>query len=925
MQNKTLIVIIISFYILISPLLANATYTGNITVTLSSVDRGTNVIIYGILPSNGSSYNYQWLYRYAPNNNPNMTGWLSANTLCSPAFGTADKNKSVQCYFLTKTTTQLGSYSFGLKVVNKTLSLQTPNSSSPGIVVYPAIEKPNTPTLSNATVDSRSGQPSIISDTLPYGGSGVFYYQWLVSYGSNTLEPVGSLPVSSVVASVFNDCYTGQILGGRGSGGISNHTVSCTLYGNGPEPPGEYHIALQVIDALDPNAVVNSSAAIITAINGMNIGNITASPLRHALYNLEPNNSILYQGQSAKFSIKLPGSFGGNPPYTYKWLTCYLSGLSQFPNSSTCSIPSFGAVPGELVNICQQPHGQVSQGETLNCTFTTNQSTPIGVYTFYLQLTDNESQSISSFGSQILVYAKTSAPSPPIINGPTLIDQYQSTTLIDAVPEYTINPSVLTNVGPNGFQPLWLYSYNGGNYSSVRFTSAPSLCANGSSNVTPINGVPQLLTSREQVKCIFSPLPMALPGVYQFKLSVQYLFTGEVTNSSPSPSIIVNPFLQMRIVNVSSNTIILGHNITITANFSISTYNFCIPTCNSNNDKQELPGTPPYTYVLRVISANNGEVVYTAFRTTPNPSFRFEINSSKLGLGTYSANVTVSDDAQIPETSSLLSTNFTILNNLNTSNIKSINSNGSVTASNILSTPPPPHNTVALSIFNVSAHNTTRSIINIIEKFPCSAKGIRPYILENGTWKPINLFTINESACTIAFSIPSDPIIGIMTNRTNANLAQLNVTLTQNHTAQNETGSVVLVANVSDGSGSYLYNWYGNSGLINTTNFRILKLQLGAAGTYEYYVIVNDTEYNISGRSNVVIVTIPAFVQENNSVSNVSVTGSTKINETIGLPNSTTSGKISVHQQWLPLMGYIFAIILIVVIVLALLRFKKVI
>ena len=98
-----------------------------------------------------------------------------------------------------------------------------------------------------------------------------------------------------------------------------------------------------------------------------------------------------------------------------------------------------------------------------------------------------------------------------------------------------------------------------------------------------------------------------------------------------------------------------------------------------------------------------------------------------------------------------------------------------------------------------------------------------------------------------------------------------------------------------------------------------------AVGTYEYYVIVNDTEYNISGRSNVVIVTIPAFVQENNSVSNVSVTGSTKINETIGLPNSTTSGKISVHQQWLPLMGYIFAIILIVVIVLALLRFKKVI
>ena len=233
---------------------------------------------------------------------------------------------------------------------------------------------------------------------------------------------------------------------------------------------------------------------------------------------------------------------------------------------------------------------------------------------------------------------------------------------------------------------------------------------------------------------------------------------------------------------------------------------------------------------------------------------------------------------------------------------------------------------MALSLFNITTNNRTASVINVTEKFPCGSTNVRPYILKNGTWKSINLFTVNESACSITFSIPSDPIVGLMTNRTSTNLTQLNVTLIQNHTAQNETGAIVLIANVSDGSGHYIYNWYGNSGLINTTNSRILKLQSESVGTYEYYVIVNDTGYNMSGRSNIVIVTIPPQVQKNNnSVSKTSVTGSTKINETVGLPNLTTSGGISDRQQLWPLLGYVFALLFIIVIVLAILRIKKVI
>ena len=925
MQNKTLIIILTSFYILVNASLANATYTGNITAISSYshlIDRGTNLTLYGILPSNGSQYNYQWLYRYESNNGSNMTAWLSANTLCSPAFGIADKNESVQCSFLTNTTTPTGTYSFGLKVVNKTLSLQTPNSSSLGIQVAPSIEKPNPPTLSNATVELGSGQPITISDTLPYGGSGNFYYQWLVSYGSNTLKPIYSLPVSNFVADVFNSCYIApptffQSGGSEGQGGSSNHTISCTIpnYGSVPEPPlGEYHIALQVMDMLDPSEVVNSTPVTLT------IGNGFSHSLIHALAtSLEANNSVIYQGQDASFTIKLPNNFGGSPPYSYKWIMCYQSGLNSTqcnPYSTTSSEP--------LATVCQQPSGGVIPGEILNCTFSTNNTTPQGQYIFNLQITDNESQTVTSSEAVVLVYPKIPVAPAPYISGPILIDQYQSTTLIVSIPNYTISSSVLANQIPKGFQAFWLYSYNGSNYSSTRLGSAPSLCNFNASSESGFSGY---LTSGEQVKCVFRPSSLALPGNYKFKLELEgSASNNENSYSQPSPAIIVNPFFQMRIVNVSSNTIILGHNITITANLSIPTYNFCTPTCNSNNDKQELPGTPPYTYALRIISANNGQVVYTAFRTTLQPSFRFEIDSSKLGLGVYFANVIVSDDAQISAMSNLISSNFTVLNNPKTSEVRSMNfGENAISTSNLTVMPMLPKNMMALSLFNITANNRTASVINMTEKFPCGSTNVRPYILKNGTWKSINLFTINESACSITFSIPSDPIVSLMTNRTGTNLTQLNVTLIQNHTAQNETGAIVLIANVSDGSGHYVYNWYGNSGLINTTNSRILKLQSESVGTYEYYVIVNDMGYNMSGRSNIVIVTIPPQVQKNNSVSKTSVTGSTKINETAGLPNLTASGEISDHQQLWPLLGYVFALLLIIVIVLAILRIKKII
>jgi len=883
------VIILLALLILINITSAQSTYNGSSTVSPSMVSQGQNVIITDTLPSQGGMYHYQWVYRYMMYGQ-NITGLISANSICTPASGNAYEGQRVQCIFSTSLETHPGAYAFGLQVTNRTTTLYTSNSSSVFIPVYSAISLEPLK-VSNQTIEL--GQPTIITGNLPNGSIGNFSYQWLVSYGSNALEGLDA-PQNKInglsILDYVNGLYDLWDTPGEMYSYGPQHTVSCMF---STFTPGTYRIELQLKNVFT-NETVNSTPVTITVVNES----------WYAFYNLlytmgQPitNNSVIYTGESSKISIHLPQKIEGIPPYSYKWLVCYLGNKSCTPYSknNTNFIAS---------KICSPAYGTVTPGDNLTCVFSTNSSTATGEYNFYLEITDNRSQVVISPSTSIIVLpTPPTFTTPPNVEGPRIIDQYQSTTISAIIPGYnqSINQSFET-MGLaymlNHFQVLWLYSYNGSPYSSARFTSTPSLCTNGQFNnmIPESSPIVNEFTPGEQVNCTFSPTGAALPGVYTFELGLIYENT-HIIASPPSPPIIVNPYLLLVSVNVSSNETVFGHSFNITAKLS-----------------KPYKGTPPYTYKLEIFPLNTIEPIYTAVYDSPSTSYTFKVNSSYIGVGKYRAKVTVTDDAQIPENSSLLSSNFTILNNLDTTNLISANSN----VNNLIlkapsSIPLPPPNLIAISVLNITAKNETNTYV--IEKFPCGQyKSIRPFILENGTWQPINKYIINKTSCTVTFSVPSDPIVGLMTNRTSTSFAPLNVTLTQNITTENKSENVLLIANVSGGSGSYVYNWYNNSGLINRTNSGIIKLSIKSAGTYEYYVIVNDLRYNTTGKSNIIVVTFSPALNESNSNS---ITGSTIVNKTL-IPS-----KESLSSSSLGYLEYIILVIVLTIVIIIIAEFKK--
>jgi hypothetical protein len=65
----------------------------------------------------------------------------------------------------------------------------------------------------------------------------------------------------------------------------------------------------------------------------------------------------------------------------------------------------------------------------------------------------------------------------------------------------------------------------------------------------------------------------------------------------------------------------------------------------------------------------------------------------------------------------------------------------------------------ALNVVVVSSENIST---NITLGYPCSVQStVAPYKLKNDSWQQITPFNLNSSACTVSFTIPNDPIVGL--------------------------------------------------------------------------------------------------------------------------------------------------------------------
>ncbi len=59
--------------------------------------------------------------------------------------------------------------------------------------------------------------------------------------------------------------------------------------------------------------------------------------------------------------------------------------------------------------------------------------------------------------------------------------------------------------------------------------------------------------------------------------------------------------------------------------------------------------------------------------------------------------------------------------------------------------------------------HTNGTTLTVTVRYPCNlpSSSIAPYIYINGAWTAITPFTVNSSACTVTFSVPGDPVVGV--------------------------------------------------------------------------------------------------------------------------------------------------------------------
>jgi len=75
----------------------------------------------------------------------------------------------------------------------------------------------------------------------------------------------------------------------------------------------------------------------------------------------------------------------------------------------------------------------------------------------------------------------------------------------------------------------------------------------------------------------------------------------------------------------------------------------------------------------------------------------------------------------------------------------------------------PQPNYTLINAVNISIETTAPITAFFVEKYPCSIPSdlVVPYIFKNNTWLAITNYTVNATACTVSFNIPSDPIVAI--------------------------------------------------------------------------------------------------------------------------------------------------------------------
>ena len=702
--------------------------TANTLFSNTIITTGTNTI-YGAWTFNAFFADYTGANTISSSNTLTINPALSVSI--SPTSNTLDANQALSLETTVSGGTPLFTINYALSnSLCGSLSASTNTLSADGsnTIVFTANSALNSAcsTTLTASVTDSANTPVTESATSSLTVNPKLGIPTITPAATNTLDENQPITITATVSGGTSP-YTYTFIVSNELN-PSNIIATNTVSSSGPE---SFVWTTNAIGTFVANVIVTDSANVPETTNSAYSANIVVNPT--PTITLTPSNTVLDSGQTETYKMQVSGGTG---PFNVELYNVTGSKPAVSENVIISSSPGSNTI-SFIVN-----------SPTSGNTFTYNAiATDIGTTTPYVFSSTSNTITVDSAPYITL----TATPSNSIMYGR----------------QFTVN--ALISGGSGAFAVYW---YLNGNSLTPTIVSSNTMTSN----------------------------TMTLPaaGSYVYMVEANDIGTTYVYKLAPATNTIIVAQNNTLSASASGNpgSSYYGYPVTITftgtptihhqAKWSLYVNGALYGTTNSTiiyYDEFAPPGT--YNFVFNLTSdANYTPYTYkTSLSISYPPTGAYGVNTTVTTVTTTSTTTsipTTSVTTTIPPsqkalniTSTISSSSPLVLSLPNTHSTLSIYTTSTASTpivanianvtQQVSSLAKPQPNYTLINAVNVSIKTTAPITAFFVEHYPCSIPSdlVAPYIFKNNTWLAITNYTVNATACTVSFYIPSDPIVAI--------------------------------------------------------------------------------------------------------------------------------------------------------------------
>jgi len=646
----------------------------------------------------------------------------------------------------------LGSNTFSPSATSNAIIITiTPNSISPNSILITAY---------NGIV----GAANVLFSNTISTGTNTIYGSWtfnafFADSGANTISSSNTLtinptptiiltPSNTVLDSGQTETYTMTVSGGTGPFDVELYNITGNQYVGKViiSSPGESNTISFIVNSpisgntFEYNAIANDEGTSTPYVFSSSSNTITVNAAPTAT-SLTPSNTILDSGQYVTYNVVING---GTLPITANLI--YVSG----PSNALIN----GNVPG---NVLQTIILLAGSAEPNTITFNPFELTTPGSYTFNVVAVDSASTPVT-FNAVANTITVDVAPYITLTATPSNSIMYGEPFTVNAViTGGTGNFAVYWYLNGNSITPK-VVSTNAETSNTIALPAAGSytyiVSANdiGTSSVYTLSATNTIIVAQNNTLAASSS---GNPGSSYYSYPVTITFTGTPTiNHQAKWSLYVNGQLYG-----TTNSVIKYYEQFAPP----GTYNFVFNLTSDAN-------YTPYTYKTSLVISYPPTGAYgvnTTVTTVTTTSTTTSIPTTSVTTTIPPSQKAISITANISSSSPLV---LSLPNTHSTLSIYTTSTASAPIAANIAnvtqqvsSLVKPQPNYTLINAVNVSIKTTAPITVFFVEHYPCSIPSdlVVPYIFKNNTWLVITNYTVNATACTVSFYIPSDPIVAI--------------------------------------------------------------------------------------------------------------------------------------------------------------------